>query len=114
MPAHVSTTWYGAVANERAAAGAHRGVGLAAEHLLEVSRRLVPIEEDTLERSGTPSVDGLTAAVSYSTPYAVIQHENLQYRHDPGRTAKYLEGPAGSEHDVMLAIVAAQIRRALR
>ncbi|MFI8792919.1 hypothetical protein [Streptomyces sp. NPDC055105] len=34
-----------------------RGVRLGAEHVLEVSRRRVPIEEATLERSGVVSVD---------------------------------------------------------
>jgi hypothetical protein len=86
------------------------------EHLLQVSRERVPIEEATLERSGVVSVDesSMTAAVSYDTPYAVRQHEELSYRHDPGRTAKYLEGPLREEKDTILAIIAAQVRRALR
>jgi hypothetical protein len=76
----------------------------------------VPIEEATLERSGVVSVDesSMTSAVSYDTPYAVRQHEELSYRHDPGRTAKYLEGPLREEKDTILAIIAAQVRRALR
>jgi hypothetical protein len=56
----------------------------------------------------------MTSAVSYDTPYAVRQHEELSYRHDPGRTAKYLEGPLREEKDTILAIIAAQVRRALR
>jgi hypothetical protein len=86
------------------------------EHLLQVSRERVPIEEATLERSGVVSVDesSMTAAVSYDTPYAVRQHEELSYSHDPGRTAKYLERPLREEKDTILAIIAAQVRRALR
>jgi hypothetical protein len=86
------------------------------EHLLQVSRERVPIEEATLERSGVVSVDesSMTSAVSYDTPYAVRQHEELSYRHDPGRTAKYLERPLREEKDTILAIIAAQVRRALR
>ena len=33
------------------------------------------------------------AAVSYDTPYAIRQHEDLSYKHDAGRKAKYLEDP---------------------
>lgn len=106
-------------AAERAAA--ERGLRKAAEHLLGVSRQLVPIEEGTLERSGDPSVrpgalsqDGLRAAVSYDTVYAVRQHEELTWRHDAGRQAKYLEQPANTERPVMAEILAAEIRRALR
>jgi hypothetical protein len=97
-------------------AGAVRGVRLGAEHLLQVSRGRVPIEEATLERSGVVSVDesSVTAAVSYDTPYAVRQHEELGYRHDGGRTAKYLEGPLHEENGTITEIIAAQVRRALR
>lgn len=97
-------------------AGAVRGLKLAAEHLLEVSRSLVPIEEGTLERSGVASVDerDLRAAVSYDTPYAVRQHEELTWRHDEGRQAKYLEDPMNGERRRMADIIAAEIRRSLR
>ncbi|MET9429801.1 hypothetical protein [Streptomyces sp. NPDC003036] len=97
-------------------AGALRGLLLGAEHVLAESRKLVPINEATLERSGTVSVDGqeLTAAVSYDTPYAVRQHEELGYRHAPGRSAKYLERPMQSEAATVAALIAAQLRRSLR
>jgi hypothetical protein len=96
--------------------GAVRGVRLGAEHLLQVSRTRVPIEEGTLERSGVASVDesSVTAAVSYDSPYAVRQHEDLTLRHDNGRTAKYLERPLHEENGTITEIIAAQVRRALR
>ncbi|GAA1455461.1 hypothetical protein [Nocardiopsis tropica] len=95
-------------------AGAERGLGMAMEHLLGESRKQVPHEESTLERSGTAVVDGLEGAVYYDTVYARRQHEEETWRHDPGRKAKYLEDPAIAEKDTMLGLVAAQVRRALR
>ncbi|MFI5993164.1 hypothetical protein ACIBAC_15180 [Streptomyces sp. NPDC051362] len=97
-------------------AGAQRGVRFGAEHLLQVSRARVPIEEGTLERSGVVSVDedNLTSAVSYDTKYAVRQHEELDYRHDAGREAKYLEKPLREEADTIQNIIAAEVRRAIR
>ncbi|OKI47233.1 hypothetical protein [Micromonospora sp. CB01531] len=91
------------------------GLLLAAEHLLTVSRTEVPIEEATLERSGVASVDesALTAAVSYDTEYAVRQHEEMTWRHDEGRKAKYLEDPMHNERDTMLELAAAPIQQAL-
>ncbi|WP_445396440.1 hypothetical protein ACSMX9_22585 [Streptomyces sp. LE64] len=108
--------WNGPAVQGAARAGAVRGLRLAAEHLLAESRRRVPIEEATLERSGVASVDegALIAGVSYDTLYARRQHEDMTLRHDAGRTAKYLEGPAAEEADTMQEIVAAEIRRALR
>lgn len=96
--------------------GAVKGLRHAVEHLLQVSRTLVPVEETTLERSGTPSVDeaSLTGAVSYDTPYAVRQHEEMDWRHDEGRQAKYLEQPMTTEANVMNDLIAAQVRRALQ
>ncbi|CAM3459882.1 minor capsid protein [Stackebrandtia soli] len=89
------------------------GLRLAAEHLLGASRRLVPLEEGTLERSGRVSVDegALQAAVSYDTVYAVRQHEELTYQHDAGRSAKYLERPMNSEGPTMAALIAAAVRK---
>jgi hypothetical protein len=90
---------------------AYRGLLIAGEHVLGESNKTVPIEEYTLGRSGTVTGDRsrLRAAVSYDTPYAVRQHEDMTFRHDPGRTAKYLEN-ALNDHATIKAIIAAAIR----
>ncbi|MBI0374729.1 hypothetical protein JBE27_00165 [Streptomyces albiflaviniger] len=108
--------WNGAAAMRGTRAGAVRGLRTAAEHVLAESRKIVPIEEATLERSGVATVDesSLTAAVSYDTPYAIRQHEELNYRHDAGRSAKYLERPLTEQADTVAEIIAAQLRRSLR
>lgn len=92
-------------------AGAEQGLLLGAEHVLGVSRDQVPIEESTLGRSGKASQEGLRAAVSYDTPYAVVQHEDMTLAHDPGRTAKYLEKALNSERAVVGKIIATAVAR---
>ncbi|MBT3157350.1 minor capsid protein [Streptomyces sp. CHA1] len=116
MTARYRLRWDRQAAVRGTRAGAVRGLRLAAEHVLERSRRRVPIEEGTLERSGVASVDEttLTAGVSYDTPYAIRQHEEMHYRHDAGRSAKYLEGPLTEESRTVAQIIAAQVRRSLR
>jgi hypothetical protein len=94
-------------------ASATDALALGAEHLLGVSRGLAPIEEGTLIRSSGVDVDGDRASVYYDTVYAARQHEELTWRHDPGRQAKYLEEPAATEGPVILAIIAGAIRRDL-
>lgn len=93
-------------------AAAARGLAISAEHVLGEARKLVPIEEGTLERSGAVSLDpeNLKAAVSFDTPYSVRQHEDMTARHDPGRTAKYLETPLAAEQDTVREIIARTIR----
>ena len=92
--------------------GAVRGLSLAAEHVLGESNKTVPIEEDTLIRSGAPSVDpdNLQAAISYDTPYAVRQHEDLDLQHDAGREAKFLENAMNAEAGTVREIIARTIK----
>jgi len=65
------------------------------DHLASVSKEQVPLDTGALKNSCTVSVndDGSEGTVSYDTPYAVEQHENLVYHHQRGRKAKYLEDP---------------------
>jgi hypothetical protein len=88
----------------------------AGEFLLTESRVVVPLDEATLERSGAaiPHRPNDKVWVTYDTPYAVRQHEELDWKHAPGRTAKYLEGPANEHQDTMLAIVRTRGRRAFQ
>ncbi|GAG45176.1 unnamed protein product, partial [marine sediment metagenome] len=43
--------------------------------------------------------------VSYSTDYAVYVHENLNARHKPGKSAKYLEKPAREKKSELIKII---------
>lgn len=106
----------GAPAERAIREAAARGLLLAADHVLGEANAVVPLDEGPLQHSGTASVDEstLTAAVSYDTPYAVRQHEELDYRHAPGRQAKYLEQPLNANRGPVQRIIAAQIRRGLR
>ncbi|HUR06996.1 MAG TPA: hypothetical protein VM347_30935 [Nonomuraea sp.] len=95
---------------------AARGLNLATEHVLSVSNQRIPNDDGILERSGTPVVDeaSLRGVISYDTPYAIAQHENLDYRHEPGRTAKFLELALREEAEVVKALIAKEIRQALK
>ena len=95
------------------AQAALEGLRDGGEHVLKLARDVVPIEEGTLERSGRVTDDGeSTVAVSFDTPYAVRQHEDLTLQHDSGRSAKYLERPAAQAKDDVGRLVAASVRRA--
>lgn len=95
--------------------GGNKGLRLAGEHVLGVSDDRIPIEEGTLSRSGRVSTDesALRSAVSYDTAYAVIQHEDMSLRHDPGRGAKFLENALNGSRGVVAQILTTSIRREL-
>ncbi|GAB3598648.1 hypothetical protein GCM10027586_00800 [Kineococcus gypseus] len=87
------------------------GARLAAEFFLERARAGVPIEEGTLERSGeVVEVSPGRYAVRFNNPYATSQHEELTWRHDEGRRAKYLELAVEENKATGLAIIAEQSR----
>lgn len=115
MAMRMTVTWRGDPIKRDTREAAAKGLTDGCEHWLQRSREVVPIEEGTLERSGVATVDRaeLVGAVSYDTPYAVRQHEDLNLRHDPGRTAKYLERPMHEERNTINALIAAAVRRAL-
>lgn len=86
-----------------------KGLVLGAEHVLGESNKRVPHEEGTLENSGSVSYEGgkLRATISYDTPYAAVQHEDMSLRHKgSGREAKYLENALNAEKDTVGEIIA--------
>lgn len=85
-----------------------------AENVAEISTRIAPIEEGTLIRSAQVSRDDRAGkvAISYDTPYAVVQHEDTQLRHDDGRRAKFLEDPVLAAADWFGPYVANAVRKA--
>lgn len=92
--------------------GARQGMVAAGLHTLGVSNTRVPHETGALMRTGAVSQDDATGltAISYDDAeydgQAVDQHENLEYQHDDGRSAKFLELSVASERETMLQIIA--------
>lgn len=93
---------------------AERGLQAGADLLLDESNRIAPIETGDLIRSGRAVANGDEAAVGYSSPYAARQHEELGYRHDAGRQAKFLESSLRRHSERIVDAVAEEIRDALR
>ncbi|MFC8832357.1 hypothetical protein ACFT8V_04045 [Streptomyces griseoincarnatus] len=116
MPQSFRLRFDGSEAAGAMRAAGSRGLLLGAEHVLGLSNEKVPLDEGFLQSTGTASVDegDMTAMVSYDGPYAVRQHEQLEYRHAPGREAKYLENALNGSRTEVQALIAAQLRRALR
>ncbi|MFD4788800.1 hypothetical protein ACFWN1_17405 [Streptomyces sp. NPDC058459] len=116
MPQSFRLNFNGASVGREIRAAAARGAFLAAEHVLSLANDRVPLDEGYLQSTGTASADEstLTGMVSFDGPYAVRQHEELTWRHAPGRTAKYLENSLNAAQPAVSQIIAAQLRRALR
>lgn len=92
-------------AQERALGKAFRsGLQDGATFLKVESQKLVPLDMGDLEASAHTRLEGTginsSAIIAYGVvdekgyDYTIIQHENLEFKHLPGRQAKYLEAPA--------------------
>lgn len=91
--------------------GADLGARDGAAQLLGTSNDRAPLETGALRASGKVSTDGKGgAAVSYNTPYAAKQHEEVGYHHTDGQ-AKYLESAMRDDADTIKRIIAERIRR---
>jgi hypothetical protein len=90
------------------------GLADGAEHILTVAIDQTPVDTGTLRRSGavTEAPSENAVYVSFNTPYAVKQHEDLTLKHKEGN-AKYLENALNSEKAKVLALVAARVKAAL-
>lgn len=105
--------WHGRAWMRRTKDAAAKGIGLGMELVLAESNKLVPLREGTLERSGRTAVNRSTleGAVGYDTVYAARQHEELTWKHLPGRSAKFLEIAFNDNARTVEEIIAETIRR---
>jgi hypothetical protein len=111
------------VPNTKAVRQAMKGDLVAAmrivtEDLVGRAQRQVPRDEGTLAGTGTAEVEQhgqlVIGRVTFSTPYAQKQHEDLTLNHPKGGKAKYLEEPLTSEAARYTKTIADTIKRGLR
>ncbi len=117
MPKGVgSFTWRGELATEIAREAALQALHDGAEHILTEAIDETPIDTGTLRRSGTVTDAPAEWAVyiSFNTPYAVVQHERLDFNHPRGGKAKYLEDPFNRNLPAVTRLVEERVRAALR
>lgn len=88
-----------------------------ADHVLGEAQRLAPLDEGTLRGSGQVTEDvhagGVDITISFSTPYAARQHEELDYQHPKGGQAKYLEEPFKRNLPRLAPVVSAAVAKAV-
>jgi 1-acyl-sn-glycerol-3-phosphate acyltransferase len=83
------------------------------------SQKIVPVKTGILRASGTimpPTKKGRKWQVTIgyggaASSYALAQHENLQYRHQEGKSAKYLEIPTQQRREKMPDAIRNRLKR---
>lgn len=87
------------LAKEVVEKAAMKGLRKLGEVILTDAQKRCPVDTGTLQRSGTvqKTRDKNEVIISFNTPYALYQHEGVNFRHPKGGEAKYLER-AFNEH----------------
>jgi len=108
--------WHGEEAERLIRQAAMEAINTGAEAILTDAIDEAPIKSGTLRRSGGVSwgLDRESVYVSFSTPYARRQHEELDYRHPRGGKAKYLEDPFNRLKVKVQRMAANAIKNALK
>ncbi len=106
--------WRGREAEKLIKETAMQAMHDGAEHILTESIDETPIDTGTLRRSGavTDALQEDSVYISYNTPYAVKQHEDLSLRHTDGKP-KYLENPFNRNKQKVVRLANDRVRRAL-
>lgn len=90
--------WYGDKAIFVARQAAIQALGICASDLQGKSSAQAPIDTGDLRANCSVSPlqqegDQVWVKVGYNLPYAIVQHERLDFRHPKGGKAKFLEDP---------------------
>lgn len=132
--------WRTKLVSKKAQMAALEALRVGAEAILTEAINEAPVETGTLRRSGTVTVgyvpdsgavyaaassrsmrdafrneEGKEQAVyiSFNTPYARRQHEEIGYNHPLGGKAKYLEDPFNRNKSKVLKYVETHVKRVL-
>lgn len=107
--------WRGDLAKQIAREAGLEALHTGGEAILTEADPEVPMLSKTLARSGTitdvPSEEAVY--ISYNTPYAVRQHEDLTFHHPHGK-AKYLEDPFNRNKSKVLRLAELMVKKALK
>ncbi|RJX18507.1 MAG: HK97 gp10 family phage protein [Ammonifex sp.] len=108
--------WRGDLAKKIAREAAMQALHDGAEAILTEAIDEAPIDTGTLRRSGAVTDAPTEGAVyvSFSTPYAVKQHEDLTLNHPRGGKAKYLEDPFKRNAAKVEKLVGLRVKKALK
>lgn len=90
---------------------AQDGMRNGGREMLRRARDLAPVDDGDLRRSGKVVVDDMSMSVRFTAPHAVFQHEHLDWEHDGGGGAKFLE--IASDEVDLSEFVAAAVEEAL-
>ena len=111
--ADVTAVWRGAEYSARVGVASASGLNDGAELLRSLSVPRAPVDTSMLRQTAQVALASpmdLESAVTYDTPYAVKQHNDLDLNHPNGGEAQYLLRPLMEDGQKILEVIAKPIR----
>tara|TARA_Y100000004_G_C8941064_1_gene424231 strand:- start:535 stop:897 length:363 start_codon:yes stop_codon:yes gene_type:complete len=112
--------WFGDEVRKKINSNSRKGMVKGLEFIKQESVKVVPKDTGLLEKSAGIKFNKNQASgkhegvVFYDTPYAIRQHEELNFRHAEGRIAKYLELPFQQNQMKALQIIQREINKGMK
>ena len=113
LSGNVKVTWKGKTLSAAALVAGRKACHHEAEGILTRTIPRTPIDEGPLRGSGHVDDVAMGSTISFSTPYAVRQHEDTSLHHDEGE-AKFLENEFSESSDSAIKNIGAAIGVVLR
>lgn len=87
---------------------------LVANDLKQKSGERAPVDTGDLRGNCSVTVESIKKLrVGYSLPYALKQHEALEYNHERGGEAKFLENPYNENKDDYFRSIRSRVKKAI-
>lgn len=111
----VRVNWHGEEVLFKTRSAAMKAFERTGEMLLEAADETVPTETGNLKGSGKVSLKTSGGAVTsvkigYTEPYALIQHEDTEYKHTGTGRAKWLQLTLQEKREEALAMIAEDLK----
>ena len=98
--------------------GTATGLKQAGLFLQRESQLVVPVQLGNLKNSAYTRARGqgftTVVRVGYTAGYAIYVHEDMNARHNPGQTAKFLQRPAREKRSEILRLIAMKARASMK
>jgi hypothetical protein len=116
--ANIKFKWHGNKAKAIVKEAGEHALQVCGQDLKGKSVPLAPVDTGDLRGSCNVSKPrkikrSIFVNVGYNTPYALKQHEHLEYKHPKGGQAKYLETPFNQYKDRYAGFIKQFIKEAL-
>lgn len=101
------------LAPEKAKGQVERELQDIGSDLMGEAQRRAPVDTGDLRGSAFTETENMVCTVGFTEPYALRQHEGVDFAHPRGGEAKFLENPYKEKKDKYIAALKGAVKKAV-